>query len=58
MPFVPQTAVGTSLRVLIPAISHFAISGFKPENWKKISTTIQIELSFFKKNAVLLACAE
>ena len=32
MPFVPQTGVGTSLRVLIPEISHFAISGFKPEN--------------------------
>ena len=58
MPFVPQTGVGTSLRVLIPEISHFAISGFKPENWKKILITILIEFSFFKKNAVLLACAE
>ena len=30
--FIPQSAIESPLRAPIPAISHFDILGFKPEN--------------------------
>ena len=35
MLFIPETAIGTTVRAPIPAISHFDILGFKQKTEKR-----------------------